>query len=249
MNSTRTWESLLPKSRGTLPNGNPMPRTDPSGSLDAKVFFLGAYPAATAIERVMVDGTAMMLPTAVETESFASGSKSGQELDSHYLKPLRLERRDVLITDMVPYFFANTTESGSGRSMADNIARYEKHANRSTGIETRPLPADLVKLARDLPGNLDRLGDYLRRCSPKLLFTLGAEAAAFVRSEDHDAVATRVDELFYAPPAALDVLGVRVEVVHMVHPHLFIKKNAKWMTRHRAWCDEAGSKLVRSIQG
>ena len=238
------WEHLLPPTKGTLPNGAPMPRTDPSGSPLARIVILGAYPAATLVRRLVVGATPMMLPMAVERTSFEPSSKSGAELDAHYLAPLGLTVADVLITDLMPYFLANTTKSSSGRSMADNLRLFERHSGTTTGIAARPEPNELVQLARAMPGNTDRLRFYLARCAPRLLLTLGAEPAAFVRGETHDAVAARFDALSYAAPETRDVLGVAVDVVHLVHPHLFIKKNAKWMARHRAWCAEAGRTLV-----
>jgi hypothetical protein len=211
---TTGWQRFLPRTKGSLPNGSPIPRTDPSGSFEARIMFLGVYPAATDVRRAVVRGTAFVLPVAVEEESFAPASKSGQEFDEHYLRPLGLARRDVLVTDLVPYFLANTTKSTSGRSMADNVRMFEEATGRRTGIDVRPSPRELVRLARAMPGNLERLGEYARRCSPRLLFTLGTEAAAFIRGESYDAVERRVDQLFYADPAGTEALGVNVDVVH-----------------------------------
>src|SRR5690606_10372560 len=108
------WEVFIPPTRGELPNGTPLRRTEPSGSFSAPIMFLGAYPAATSTKPSVVGGTRMTLPTAVEAESFEPASKSGGELDEHYLEPLGLRRRDVLVTDLMPYYLANTTRSASG---------------------------------------------------------------------------------------------------------------------------------------
>jgi hypothetical protein len=239
------WEQHLPKVKGTLPGGTPLPRTDPSGSFDAGILVLGVYPAATRVARMVVGGVPLMLPLAVEEESFAPSSASGAELEAQYLAPLGLARHDVLVTDMMPYFLANTTKSASGRSMADNIRLFEEATGELTGIERRPPPAALVQCARELPGNIERLRSYVARCRPRVILTLGAEAAAFVRDEEHGPVAARVASLFYAAPERRAVLGVEAEVMHLVHPHLFIKKNATWMARHRAWCHEARASFAR----
>ena len=86
----------------------------------------------------------------------------------------------MFITDLMPYYLANTARSSSGQSMADNVELYEASAGVQTGIRRRPRPKELVQLASDLPGNLDRLRDYFGACRPQLVLTLGTEAAAFV---------------------------------------------------------------------
>ena len=63
----------------------------------------------------------MTLPTEVEGRSFETGSASGAEIDAYYLLALGLSRREVFITDMMPYFLANTTRSRSRRSMAESV--------------------------------------------------------------------------------------------------------------------------------
>lgn len=246
--AARPWEALIPPTRGVLPNGTPLRRTEPSGSFSAPIMVLGAYPAATSTKASLVGGVRMTLPTSVEGESFEATSKSGHELDEHYLAPLGLRRADVCITDLMPYYLANTTRNtSSGRSMADNLALYERHNNVRLGIDARLPPPQLVAGARTMPGNVDRLKDYVERCRPRLMFTLGAEPAAFVRGEAFDSVSRRAGTLFYSAAEELDVLGVRVGVVHLVHPHLFIKRNATWMQRHREWVAASGLALVRDL--
>lgn len=243
-----SWTIALPAVRGTLPNGTPMRRTDPSGSLIARVVILGVYPAALGVSQVTVDGKQMNLPKDVENESFAPGSESGAVLEEHYLRELGLARTQVLIVDMLPYYLANTTKNkSSGRSMADNFLAWEREAGIRSGVEARPTPKDLVRLARNMPGNLARLEDFLTRAPRHLMLTLGAEAAAFVRGAEYAAIKHRVDDLFYADPIGLTVTGSDVkEVVHLAHPHHFIKRTTKWTARHRAWCLERGRAIVRS---
>ena len=74
------WESSIPAVRGTLPGGQPLVRTDPSGDAHAKIVFVGVYPALTRQRRFTVDGVPMNLPVEVEEQSFAPGSKSGAEV-------------------------------------------------------------------------------------------------------------------------------------------------------------------------
>ena len=64
-----TWESLIPPTRGRLPFGEPVHRTEPSGPLDAPIVMLGVYPAATRHRTIVVDGEAIKLPAEVERTS------------------------------------------------------------------------------------------------------------------------------------------------------------------------------------
>lgn len=239
------WQDLIPEAAGSLPGGGVLRRTDPSGPTPAPVAILGVYPALTRKRIVDVDGVRMTLPTEVEGRSFEAGSASGGEIDDNYLHPLGLSRADVFISDLLPYFLANTTKSKSGRSMADNVRMYEQSTGAETGIQSRPTPAKLLKLAADMPGNLDRLGDYLGRCRPRLVLTLGTEPAAFLRGISFAVASKQVDTLLYGSPVGLRFGGVETLMVHLVHPHLFIKRNAKWTARHRAWCQEHGRGLVK----
>ena len=243
-NPGTNWTTQIPPIAGTLPGGSPLNRTDPSGNPTADIAILGVYPALTRQRRFTVNGTPMNLPVEVEAVSFDPGSASGAEIDDNYLTPLGLTRDDVYIFDLVPYFLANITKSPSGRSMADNVRLYEEAEDTITGIVTRPTGEDFLRYVKDLPGNLERLRDYLETCQPKLLLTLGTEPAAFVKGMCFGEASRKVDALFYSEPVEVEILGVRVRVVHLVHPHLFIKKNKKWMGRHREWCEGAGRGLA-----
>lgn len=244
-----TWQSLLPATRGTLPNGEPVWRTDPGGSFDAPVAILGVYPAG-AVARTTVGDRVMNLPVRVERTSFELGvSASGKHLDARFLEPLGLDRASVLTLDAMPYFLANTRKS-QGRSMADNLREAEATFGRSFGIDARPDPERLVELARQMPGNVARLTDFFGRSKAKLLLTLGSEAAAFVRHETYKKVNGTARSLFYAAPAELDVLGTRVSVVHLAHPGILMSgkgKQSDWPERHDGWCAREGREVVSSV--
>ena len=239
------WQTHIPATAGVLPGGAPLCRTDPGGSPSAPVAILGVYPALTRQRQMQVGGTRLNLPVEVERESFAPGSASGAEVDRHYLEPLGLGRDQVFIFDLAPYVLANTTVNrSSGRSMADNVRLFEQDSGTATGIVARPGGEGFLTFVREMPGNLDRLAHYLGCCQPRLLLTLGTEPAAFVRGLSFNEAQRRVDALFYAPPESVEVLGISVRVVHLVHPHLFIKRNAKWTARHNEWCRDHGRALV-----
>gem|GEM_PF-6174300 len=213
--------------------------------------FLGVYPALTLQRPFDVAGTRIHLPVEVERTSFDPSSSSGAEINEHYLEPLGLTRQNVFIFDLVPYYLANiSVNRATGRSMADNVRLYEEATNTKTGIVIRPEGDAFLTYARELPGNLERLQDYLGQCRPRMLFTLGTEPAAFVRGMSFAEASSGVDRLLYGEPVTLDVLGVETQVVHLVHPHHFIKKTVKWTRRHADWCRDVGRQLVAAtIQG
>jgi hypothetical protein len=192
--TSTAWADLIPDQKGSLPSGEPVWRTEPAGPSNAPAAFLGVYPAGQ-VRRSTVGGVTMNLPFQVERTSFESISKSGKDLDSGYLNPLGLQRASVFLFDLLPYFLANTRGSG-GKTMWRNIQRYEELTQRKLGVEPRPDPRRLPDVARQMPGNVARLTDYMNRARPRVLFTLGAEVAAFVRGESYQSVNKRAKSLF-----------------------------------------------------
>lgn len=241
------WADLIPDQKGCLPSGEPVWRTEPAGPADAPVAFLGVYPAGQ-VRRSTVDGVTMNLPFRVERTSFEAISKSGKDLDVGYLDPLGLERASVFLFDLLPYFLINTRGSG-GKTMWGNIQRYEELTKKKLGIEPRPDPRRMPYVARQMPGNLARLTDYINRARPRVLFTLGTEVAAFVRGESYQSVDKRAKSLFYSTPANLTVLGVPTTVVHLAHPGILMSGHPKaeeWRQRHDVWCGGQGRALATS---
>ncbi|WP_426735888.1 hypothetical protein [Myxococcus faecalis] len=235
------WRELLPDRRGSLPLGGDLVRTDASGPADAAVAILGVYPAATKLSRWEHDGLVCNLPTQVERTSFEPVSRSGRDLDARYLAPLGLNRSSVLITDLWPYYLSTTVTGKRGRSMADNVARYEAETGRRTAVEPRPAPDELLARSRELPGNLDRLAEVLGNPALRLLLTLGTEAAAFVRglTSIRDA-----QKLLYGAAVELEPWGRPLSIVHLTHPGNLMRKLSGWQRRHEDWCSALGHTLV-----
>ena len=246
--ASASWETLIPATRGCLPSGEPVQRTDPAGDFDSRISIMGVYPAAR-VRSIAVGSRRMNLPDRVERVSFEPGiSASSNHLDRVYLDPLGLSRKQVLLFDLMPFFLANTRSTG-GRSMAGNVRAYEEQTRRLLGIEPRPPETELVRLARSMPGNVARLENILARSAARLLLTLGSEAAAFVRGGEYGAVNNRAKCLFYQEPVQLDVLGIRLRVVHLAHPGLLMTKKGRtagWVDLHQSWCQGAGRTLVAS---
>ena len=235
-----TWEKLIPRRLGNLPLGGDLTRTDAGSSPSARIAILGVYPAATKWRIFKAKEHRLKLPNAVEKTSFEATSASGRELDETYLAPLGLNRKAVFLFDMMPYFFANTSVGKNGRSMWTNIEIYEKESGHKTAVRPRPEPDKLLVECREMPGNSDRLADYMQRCAPELLLTLGNEGAAFVRG---DLVAKDAQPHLLGDPVEMEVLGVRTRVVHLPHPGI-VMKNDDWRDRHGRWCRESQSSVA-----
>lgn len=241
-----TWRELLPARRGSLPLGGELVRTDASGPADAAVAILGVYPAATRLGRWEDESQVCNLPVEVERTSFEPASRSGRDLDTRYLAPLGLARCSVRITDLWPYYLSTTVSGDNGRSMADNVKRYEVATGMKTAVEPRPAPDVLLAQARELPGNLDRLAEVLGHPALRLLLTLGNEAAAFVRglTSVRDA-----QDLLYQPVVELEFLGRTFRVVHLTHPGNLLRRESGWQQRHEVWCSGLGQSLVAQACG
>lgn len=240
----RPWEVWIPDDYGDLPLGGRLVRTDPGGPCPAPIAILGLYPAhtRTKLYPTKKDGTRIRLPVEVERKSF-DGSHSGKELASRYLDPLGLSLDQVFTIDLYPYFLANTATSGGGRSMWDNVQRYQEETGLALAVQGRPEPDAMLERCRTLPGNSERLADWFARCRPRLVITLGNEVAAFVRGYER---ARAAQQHLYGPAIESSVFGVPLRVAHGAHPGVFVRGGTEnpWIAKHAQWCKGDGAKLV-----
>lgn len=207
---------------------------------------LGVYPALTKMGRFETDDGPINLPVEVEATSFAPGSSSGREIDAAYLSPLGLSRDDVLFLDMFPHYLANTSGSGSGgRSMWDNVQTYERVTGEQTAMKPRPQPDALLGRCRTMPGNTERLAEQLEAHPRRLVFTLGNEAAAFIRGDD---AAKAAQPHLLASPKDLVFAGRSSPVVHLPHPGIVMRRTP-WRDRLTAWIEAKGRRLLADLDG
>jgi hypothetical protein len=240
-----TWMERIPATLGPLPLGGELIRTEAAGPPDALVALLGVYPAATRLARWKHEGREWNLPVDVERTSFAPSSRSGRDLDERYLEPLGLKRSSILLMDVWPYYLA-TTAGRRGRTMADNLRRYEAATGVKTAVEPRPPPDILLARARELPGNLARVANVLGSPSLRLLLTLGNEAAAFILGLKS---AEDAQGLLYQKAVEVEFLHLRLRVVHLTHPGNLMRKRSKWQAAHTSWCSGVGRSLVAQVLG
>jgi hypothetical protein len=238
------WRKWLPDEIGKLPLGGVLRRTEANGSPQARIALLGIYPAATRWQTFARNGMTLKLPVEVESHSFESSSRSGGDLDIKYFNLLGIARDDVLMLDLVPYFFANTSKAKvSSRSMWENIQVYTQLTGEKTAVQPRPAEDDLLQLCRTMPGNMDRLAEYLSSPELQLLITLGRESAAFVRGHEH---AADGQQHLYADLDPIELFGRKIAVVHLVHPGQLQRGN-EWKERNESWCKTTGRDLMKTI--
>lgn len=174
-------------------------------------------PVSTAVGGVMVIGAypsaifargvpADNLKMPFDDTAYPGGvNKSAEELDKDYLAPLGLARSGCWITNLVKVFlFKKGHEQGGGEETRSGFDAYAKKS--------------LPWLEKELS-----LGN------PKLIITLGEEVAGIVTGTTG---AKRVKLLDYKI-RTIKLFGLEYKIVHMVHPGLLMRGNAKWVKIHQ----------------
>ncbi len=239
--STAPWQKLMPATKGKLAFDGNWIRTEASRSEPTPIAIMGAFPAQVveSMKPYTYRGKTIKVATACEQTSFEVGSKSGNDIDEYYLKNLRLKRDDVCFFDMYPYYLASP-------AMYKSLQMYAECKEDRVDIERQPSPQQLIKRARNEPGNCDRIRWIMDRCQPQLLLTLSHEVAPFVRGISYAAASKPC--LLYQDPQWRDVLGRRVWVVHLAHPNSVSRIEA-WRDRHLEWCAGPGRDLRQRALG
>ncbi len=235
------WERLLPRDLGALPFRQRLTRTEPRGPTPAPIAIVGLYPAVTVKKR-WSGGGGRWLPFEVEARSF-EGSRSAAELETKFLAPLGLDPSKVFLIDRYPYCLANAARGASGRTMWDNIVAYQEVTKEDLAIRCRPSLDEMVDWCRDLPGNEERLAHWFGCCKPRLVITLGAEAAAFARRYRGEGAVARARDDLYVDPTTSTAFGPSpLKVVHRAHPGILMRANGgTWNRKHEEWCAGKGT--------
>ncbi len=243
------WEEHLPASLGALPLGGKLVRTEPRGPTPAPIAIVGLYPALTSKKQWPGRG-GRWVPTEVEKHSF-EGSSSATELEKKYLAPLKLHENQVFLIDLYPYYLANAAVGKNGRTMWDNVVAYGRETKEELAIRCRPDDDAMVALCRSLNGNKERLSWWFARCKPRLVITLGREAAAVARGYDGEGAAKKGQDDLYCEPFESTAFGPNVlRVVHCAHPGVLMRENAgKWNEKHDEWCSGDGAREVARALG
>ena len=234
------WEKLLPKYRGRLPGGGEFSRTEPGGSPSARIAILGLYPTETQARVVQLGREKLRLPAAVEARSF-EGSAAGEELRSQVMAPLGLGDDQVYLLLAYPYYLSSDAARGDQSNWGD-LKQWRERSGETDDVLKRPEPAVMADACRALPGNLERLTTQLELCKPTLLFTLGAEVAAFARG----CSLAEGQRALYAPVERRAIFGMTLDLVHLAQPGILTSPlGAGWRAKHEKWSTGEGAALVK----
>ncbi len=144
-------------------DGNPVEPVAPRDTAQGGVFVLGAYPSAIFETRNGVCD----VPVANIARPFDLATKSGQELDDHYLWRLGLSRDQCWITNLVRTFLFKD----------GHVEKYKRLGCANLPPVTRHQFEMLARFQK----NLDWLQMELEFAAPKAIITLGAEVAGILR--------------------------------------------------------------------
>ena len=241
---------LIPKVMGQMPFGADWKRTEPSTLKRSKIAVMGVFPThlkSKMVRWVDSKGNAQNLATECESTSFESGSKSGSDIDKHYLSlfsnltfpgggVVSWTRDLTCFFDMYPYYLASP-------AMHRNMQLYASEKGQLVDVPIKPAPQGVVNLATSLKGNAERVKRILTAVRPNLLLTLAWEGVSFARGIPYSD-ASRGDYL-YKDQELLPVCGYKLPVVHLAHPNIVSRKK-DWLDKHVEWCWGKGRKVIMS---
>jgi uracil-DNA glycosylase len=188
------------------------------------IFVIGAYPSAIfkSIKGRIVPVGNLKMP--FDATGYPGGTnKSAKELDDNYLQPLGLTRRDCWITNLVKVFLFKREHTAQFVALG------------STG----PVAPTREKFEYFAAASLPWIERELRIAEPRLIITLGAEAAGVVEGVRG---AGRRPELLDYKVHSVRLAGREYAVVHMVHPGQMMRKHPKWARVH-----QDGIKALRPV--
>jgi hypothetical protein len=202
-------------------HGTPLRPVVPLDAATGGVLFIGAYPSA----RFMTIEGVRDVPVAdnlgpFESERWFDGGavrsqRSADELEEHFLTPLRLSRSDCWVTDLVKVFlFKPGHRKKYAKLGAKHPSGYERERFEELGKLSLPWIYREIAVAR-----------------PRLVITLGAEVAAVVRARKHSSASSR---LLGPPYETLSYGKLAVLTAHLAHPGILMRGDStKWLGLHR----------------
>lgn len=254
----------------TFPFGMPVEpiRQVPSGH--RKVFVLGVYASAVHARWIRPDGTIAIKAVAVasEPEIFWRGDgadaavksvplpdgagslvvaseqfngPSGRALDDYFLSPLRIDRNDAWLCDLLP-------ESRCNPDQAAALEREYRPAMARLGLPAYDFPAvpsPLVDSKR-----ISEIENEIFEASPELLITLGDQPLKwFARHFGSKPQLSAYGELDdnYGRLHQIVIGGKKLGLLPLVHPRQAAKLGGyspKWYKLHSQWVRDVAPTLV-----
>jgi hypothetical protein len=198
----------MTNSIGSFPFGRPVRKVCQKDRTPKKVFVLGVYASAVHARWVNDDGVTLIRAVAIDSEPeiFWRGNgaeeiikgielprgagcllppleklngPSGLALDSEFLDPLALTRKDVWLCDLVPYSCRNPAQDSALR---DKYKPLEKSLSLPDYSQWNEVPKVLADDSR-----VNEILDEFRSASPEIIVTLGDQPLKwFVRNVSNE---------------------------------------------------------------
>lgn len=156
---------------------------------------------------------------------------SGVRVVEHVLRPLGVDRSEVLFTDCLPTYFVKDGAGSQGQRIRTVYEPFAAAAGcPPAALPLRPKPSELVRLAVENEGRV--LLDQLTGSSAPRIVTLGQEAA------DVLAAITGMDRVRldrgpgYGRTVPIELGGSRREWLPLTHPG---NRHSAWAQRHAEW--------------
>lgn len=211
-------------------DGNPVEPVVPREVTTHGVFILGAYPTASFATRK----GERHVPVGNVERPFDPSTKSGKELDEHYLEKMGIDRGQCWITNLVRTFLFKQ----------GHVDKYERLGYPDPPTETRSKFEEYA----GSPKNLYWLQIELELARPCVLITLGAEVAGVLRG-----VKTRAarNKLLNGKLHSVTIGGYEYQCFHLAHPGIVMRRGwarSDWSKLHEKHCDKIRTELPKLLE-
>jgi len=249
---------------GSFPFGRPIRKVCQKDRTHKKVFVLGVYASAVHARWVNDEGETLIRALAVDSEPeiFWRGDDaekiiagihlppgagrllppleklngpSGLALDSEFLDPLALSRKDVWLCDLVPYSCRNPAQDLALRNKYKPLEKPFSLPDYSQWKEVPKVLADDDRIHEIL--------DEFCSASPEIIITLGDQPLKwFVRKVSSDRRSKLADygetDETYGRLHDIEIDGRKLQLLPLVHPRQAAKLgrySPVWFNRHDEW--------------
>jgi len=160
---------------------------------------------------------------------------SGLALDSEFLEPLALTRKDVWLCDLVPYSCRNPAQD---RALKNKYKPLEQSFPLPDYSQWKEVPKVLADDDR-----IHEILDEFRSASPEIIITLGDQPLKwFVRKVSNKKLSRLADYVAtddtYGRLHEIEIDGRKLQLLPLVHPRQAAKLgqySPDWFKRHDKW--------------
>ena len=244
------------KNYGNFAFGKPVRKVEQKDRTSKKAFVLGVYASAVHAKWVSADGLYSIKALAVDSEPeiFWKGNNadeiisgidippeagkliaakdiyngpSGETLDNEILKPIDLSRKDVWLSDLVPYSLRNKSQENALRKLNPILQKLNLPSDTRISASTRKINFERVT----------EILDDIKLSAAELIITLGNDPIkSFINCFDKSITNLAHDS--YGQILNIKLNGTPYRLLPLVHPR-HIKgmsgSSPKWKETHKLW--------------